>query len=228
MKSNKHKQMMQKIRKAALRIDELYDLIRLQPREKFAKPIFCGHWRFFVVRADVLRSSIGQQAQQVVNRCNNWWLGDKKDPKSYRGMTFGYYHKPLWHFGTWADEQHLKPLDQKQWDDANFPEFFKRKWFDIIDKTISFGSKNIVSHIYVPRVPCHMTEFAYKRAYKIESSRAGGDYSSELARLKDFMIQVGGWEKLHGSYRDDWDLSSVLKKERQKLKDKEMIEDLEL
>jgi len=206
------------LRHAADRIAEIQrDIFKIKPKP-LPKKIFAGHWRFIVVRSDVLRSSIGQQVQQVVNACNHWCLGKKKEPNSYRASTevsYGPYSS------GYADGQSLRPLSQDAWDKAGFPEFFKRKWFDVVTKYIKAGTSNIPQYKYFPKVPKHMLEYAYKPAYIKEVTEPDGNLEGELKKLYDFMNTNNGWARLNGRNKDEWDMSIEKKKQLSKIRDKE-------
>ena len=212
MRPTNHELKLKKLIQAKLRIDQLRDLIRKAPRVPLKNKIFAGHWRFFKVRADVLRSSIGHEVQQVVDACNRWLLGDKKDPNSYRIITYK---------GE-VQEQKMNPLTQAEYDKRGFPEHFKRKWFTVEEVIKNFGTKNVVVYRYWPKIPQHMLEFQYKAAYYVDEQIKVGDYESEMAKLSKFIDDNHGWEKIYGNYRDDWDKSTELHRKKLKQAKKEL------
>jgi hypothetical protein len=229
MKKTKEEAKLSEFRKAEKRIFALQKEISNLPKEKLEKKIFVGHWRFLKVRADVLRSSVGSQVAQVVEACNTYCLGKKKDSKSYRMTVEVPYpiNGNMLNGSSFRQEgQGLRPLSQKEFEKANFPEHFERKWFhkQIVNKSV--GSKNLISYKFFPKVAQHMLEFDYKPAYMVEAKRAGGDLESELVRLYNFMNSNNGWSKLHGNHKDDWDVSLEKKKTLARLKDKEIREEL--
>jgi hypothetical protein len=229
MKKNKKEAKLSDIRKAEKRIFALQKEISNLPKEKLDKKIFVGHWRFLKVRADVLRSSIGTQVARVVEACNTHCLGKKKDPKSYKmTVELPYPIKgSMLNGSSFRQEgQGLRPLSQKEFEKAEFPEHFERKWFNkqIVSKSV--GSKNLVSYRYFPKVPTHMLEFDYKPAYVVEVHKAGGDLESELVSLYKFMNSNNGWAKLHGNYKDDWDLSLSKKRSLEIVSKKETLDEL--
>lgn len=209
------------LRRASDRINEIHALLRERKPVPLPKKIFVGHWRYMVVRADVLRSSIGRQVQLVVDRCNHWVLGKRGVPSSYRASTETLYSQSESGF---QPGQRLRPLTQSAWDAAAFPDFFEGKWFRVKTEYIRAGTKNIPVKKYFPQIPEHMLEFAYKRAYATEAFEPDGNLESELRSLYGLMEKHHGWEKLHGRHADEWDLSFRRKKIREELADREMEE----
>lgn len=204
MKPQKQKVQIQEIRRAAARIDEINHSLSTFTVEKLPKKMFAGYWRFFTVRADVLRSSIGSQIQRVVNQCNHWVLGAKKGDEYYRCHTEVRASDTE---STIVSQQLLRPLSQENWDKANFPEFFKRKWFATVTTQLRAGTKNIPIVRYYPQIPRHMIEFGYKKGYITEVTIPKGDIESELAQLQKFMEDNNGYGRLGQSNRErDWDL----------------------
>jgi hypothetical protein len=229
MQRNKKETKLSEIRAAHKRISEIQSEIRSLPREKLEKKIFAGHWRFLKVRADVLKSSIGTQVSQIVDACNTYCLGKKREPKTYKTATETCYpiNGSLINGGTtWTEGQGLRPLSKKEFEEKNFPEHFKRKWFNVLTKQIKAGSKNIPVERYFPKVPKHMLEFDYKPAYITEVKTTNGDLESELARLYRFMHEKNGWEFIYGNTKDEWDLSLEKNKKLKKLAEKEAKEEL--
>jgi hypothetical protein len=230
MQKDKKKVQLSEIRKAEKRIFEIQRHMRSLPREKLEKKIFAGHWRFLKVRADVLRSSIGEQAARVVEACNTYCLGKKKDPNSYKTSTETCYpiNGSILNGSSFHQEgQGLRPLYHKEFEKSGFPEHFERKWFNKQAITKSIGSKNLVHYKYFPKVPKHMLEFDYKPAYITEVNIKAGDLESELAKLYKFMNANNGWNKLHGNHKDEWDLSLDKKKSLNKLSEKELRQELQ-
>jgi hypothetical protein len=222
MKEEKFK----KIIRAIKRIDELHELISKQPKEKLEKPIFAGHWRFFKVREDVLRSSIGEQIKKVVDATNTWVLGKKNDERSF---NCSYEEYSPWTFKSYnVQGQGLRPLYSRTgFEELGFPDFFKRKWF-LEQKLIrSFGSKNVTHYKYYPNIKKHMIEFAYKPAYIKEVFTKNGSYESELAKLYQFMDQENAWKLVYGRNLDDWALSLNKKKNLDKISKKEIQDEIE-
>lgn len=213
MKPQKKESKIKDFLRAQKRIDELHDLIANSPYVPLKKKVFVGHWRFFKVRDDILRSSIGNSAKLVVDACNSWVLGKKNNPKSYEKAYGVEYCK---YFGeTTVSKQTLRPLTQEQLDRLNFPNrpSFIRRWFDVEEKTRSYGSKNIVVRRYFPKISSHMLEFAFKPAYITEEKPKIGDYESELAKLYQYMYDNRAYDRLGNNYRrDEW--SENLEKRR--------------
>lgn len=231
MNKNKKEVKISELRKTEKRISELNKEISKLPKQKLDKKIFVGHWRFLKVRADVLRSSIGAQVAKVVEHCNTYCLGKKKEPNSYHTIVEVPYavKGSMLNGSSFKQEgQGLRPLFQKEFDSANFPEHFVKKWFHKQVITKSIGSKNLLYYKYFPKVAPHMLEFAYKPAYMLEASQAGGDLESELVRLYKLMNANHGWSKLHGNHKDEWDISQGKKAAISKLKDKEIKEALDM
>lgn len=218
MKQDKHKLKIKKFRDTVKRLDELHDILWDLPTEKLKKKIFAGHWRFFVVRKDIMKSSIGIQIQQVLDVCNSWVLGHKKDPKSY----FACHVDPI--YGT-VYQQGLKHLNEKQWEKANFPAFFV-KFFKINETTVSYGTKNVTHKTYIPNIPMRMFEFKYKSAYYEDKPIIPGDVQGEYNKLRDFMHKNNGWAILNGAHKDDWDISFEKKKRIEKVVKKEIREEI--
>jgi hypothetical protein len=187
-----------------MRIDQIHRELRDRPAVRLPKKLFVGHWRYLAVRQDVLRSSIGGQVQMVVDKCNHWVLGRKGNDKSYRATT----EVPI---GTgssgFSQGQGLRPLSKSAWEEAEFPEFFERKWFRKVTSLLRAGTKNIPIERFFPQVPERMLEYAYKPAYVCETSLVDGELESELKRLYDFMRDAHGWVKIEGRRVDEWDLS---------------------
>ena len=226
MKPNKKESRLREFRKAQERMHELNRLIRNAPYVPLKKKIFAGHWRFFKVRDDILRCSTGEQIQKVVNACNHWVLGKKKDEKSYnhRCSTERYYGGST---NTYDSQQYLLPLSQEEFDAAGFPSFFKRKWFTVWKRTKSFGTKNIEICRYYPHIPRYMLEWKYKAAYITEQQPTLGDYESELAKLHDYLSDNHAWAILNGNNRDEWDLSLDKKHKIEKIRNREILTDAE-
>ena len=225
MKPNPKESRIKQFIHAQHRINELHKLIRNAPDVKLKKPIFAGWWRFFKVRDDILRSSIGQQVKLVVDACNHWVLGKKNDPKSYENKCYTRVYCA--YFGSTAvSKQHLHPLSQEESDKCNFPNpvSFIRRWFDVEEKVRNFGSKNVIYRNYYPKVRPHMIEFAYKRAYITEEHCKVGDYESELAKLSQFMTDNHGWDALCQHNKDDWDYNLDKKKMLRDLNKRELRE----
>lgn len=210
---------MKELHRVSERIAEIHELLRKTPPVPLPKKIFVGHWRHFAVRADVLRSSIGSQVKKVVDHCDHWVLGKRRDPASYRTST-EVYHSPS--ESGFQHGQGLRPLTQEQWDAADFPEFFERKWFRVTTRLIRAGTKNIPVKRYFPEIPRHMLEYAYRPAYATAAFEPNGALESELRRLYQIMDARHGWQKLEGRTADEWDLSLRKKKLREELVDREM------
>ncbi len=222
MKPDKKESRIKEFRKAQRRIDELHTLIAQSPCIPLKNKIFVGHFRFFKVREDILRSSIGNEVKLVVDACNTWVLGKKHDPKTYENCHGIVYCR---YFGeTTVSKQCLRPLSQEQIDKINFPNrpSFIRRWFDIEEKTKSYGSKNVVYRRYFPKIPSHMLEFAFKPAYITEEKIKIGDYESELAKVYQFMSANKGWEAINGSYKDEWYSNADKKRILEKIKSREV------
>lgn len=226
MKPNKQELKLKEFLKAKRRIDELHTLIAQSPCVPLKNKIFVGHFRFFKVRDDVLRSSIGNAAKLVVDACNTWVLGKKKEPKTYEkyhGIVYCRY------FGeTTVSKQCLRPLRQDEIDKLNFPNriSFIRRWFDVEEKIKSYGSKNVVYRRYFPKIPPHMLEFAFKPAYITEEKTKVGDYESELAKLYTFMSDNNAWEIVFNRNRDEWFLNLDREKILEKIRKKEAMEEI--
>jgi hypothetical protein len=216
MKTTKEDLRERELRRAARRIGEIHRELAARPSTPLPKKIFAGHWRFLAVRADVLRSSVGSQVQQVVDKCNHWVLGRKSSPPSYRASTEVAVSPAATAF---ISGQGLRPLGAEEWLSAGFPDFFEDKWFRKIPRLIRVGTKNIELTRYFPQVPDHMLEFAYKPAYITETRLPGGDLESELRRLYSTMNAAHGWERLDGRHTDEWDMSV----RRRRLREKEQI-----
>lgn len=222
MKPQKQEVKFREFLKASARISELYGLIRDTPSIPLPKRIFAGHWRYFKVREDILRSSIGEQVSKVVNLCNSWVLGRKKEPSSYEHCYSAIYCK---YYGeTFVSKQHLHPVSQETIDKAGFSPKQIARWFEVSRTVKSFGSKNVEFCKYYPKVPEYMLEFAYKAAYITEEKVKVGAYESELAKLQQFMADNNGWKALENRHRDDWDLSLDKKRLANRLADKEIQE----
>lgn len=231
MKRTRKEESLLKLRKAAQRIQEINHILSKLPTKPLPKKMFAGHWRFLKVREDVLRSSVGQQAANVVELCNNWVLGKKKDPNSYRTSTEVCYPingSMLKGGSTWREGQGLKPISEDQFEASGLPEFYKRKWFIAQEVVHRLGSKVIIKHRYFPNVPKHMLEFGYKAAYVTEVGQVCGPLESELKKLYDFMDQHNGWTRIgQRRNRDEWDLSLEKKRAKAKLANAEVREALQ-
>lgn len=223
MKTTPKKAALSAIRKAAQRIEELHQRVGRTERVRLQKKLFVGHWRFLVVRADVLRSSIGAQVREVVEHCNHWVLGRKKISDSYRCST-----EVRMGPGSSAHiaEQYLRSLGPRQWEAANLPDHIRDKWFESVTTYLRAGTKNIPLVRHFPKVPRHMLEYGYKPAYIEEVESPKPDVESELAKLYQFMNAHDGWTKLGQSHRDEWDLSLSRKRSLARLLDREAREDL--
>ena len=222
MKQDKNKLKIKKLRDTVKRLNELSDILFNLPTEKLKKKIFAGHWRFYIVRKDIMKSTLGNQLQQVLDVCNSWKLGHKKDPKSYN-----YYDWDAdYIFLGYVEGQYLKSLNQEQWDKANFPKFFEKKFFKVKSNTRSFGTKNVVHKTYIPNIPRWMFEFKYKPAYYEDKPVIPGDVMGEYTKLQDFMTQNNGWWVLNGANNDAWDISFDKKQMIDKVNKKELREEL--
>jgi len=206
------------------RIQELQKKIRQAPRIPLEKKLFVGHWRSYKVRADVLRSSLGLQIQKVVDACNTFRLGKKKDPDSFRGCTeilLDPTCPPIFTSG-----QHLQFLTKEDYEMLDLSASQKLKWFLERTRTLKVGTKNIFIPKYFPQIPGHMLEFTYKPAYITEVKLPNGDAESELVKLHQFMDTHKGWEKIHGNHKDEWSHSLEKKKILSKLSKQYAREDL--
>jgi hypothetical protein len=223
MKKTKQTAILQEIRRAETRIREISRNIFNQKPIPLKKRMFVGHWRFFKVRADILRSSVGEEIQQVVSATNHWVLGNKKLPNSYRCSTEVRWNQTE---SGRIGEQYLHPLSEDEMEKSGLSNKIKRKWFEFITIPLHMGTKTIMRKRYFPKVPSYMLEFAFKPGYITEERIPDGDLESELHGLRTFMETHNGWEKLHGTYRDEWDLSVSKKKALKKLREKELRESL--
>lgn len=219
---NKQEELLKKLRAAEARINELSRGRWKAKPEKLEKRIFAGHWRHLAVRADVLRSSIGEAAAAVLDACDHWVLGKKKEEKSYRCTTEVLFGKSP----ARIPGQYPQPISQETADKAGFSPSFLRKWFEQHTETIGAGTKTFQRHRYFPKLPPHMVEFAFKAAYITEVTNPNPDVESELARLYRFMDTHDGWTKLRGNHRDEWDRSESKHKSLEKLRRKEQQEEL--
>jgi len=220
MLENKKNREFSQIRQAEKRIWELHKERNNMQRVPLDKKIFAGHWRFFAVRADVLRSSIGEIVGKIVEACNSYRFGDKKDPKSFQGSS--EIRSILGDQQTlFVADQYLRPLNQAEFEKLELTEGQKRKWFVQTTKQLSVGTKNIPIHKYFPNVPPHMLELTYKPAYITEVSIPDGDKETELVRLYQFMTKTNGWEKLHGHNRETLELNLSRKNSLEKVNRRE-------
>lgn len=219
---NKQQVLHKKLLAANARIDELNRGRWGAKPIPLKKKIFTGHWRHLAVRADVLRSSIGQDVAAVVAACDHWVLGKKKEEKSYNCTTEVLFGKKP----ARIPGQYLQPISQKEAEKAGFSPAFLRKWFDRHTETIGAGTKTFERHHYYPKVRPHMIEFAFKPAFIVATTHPNPDAESELARLYKFMDAHDGWTKLQGRHRDEWDLSLDKKRTLEKLRAKEQREAL--
>lgn len=215
MRLSKKEQKMKQYIKAKKRLEELSNMISKTPLEKLDKKIFVGHWRYFGVRADVLRSSIGEDIQTIVDICNHWVLGKKKDESTYNCNT-PYYTQ----FGL-NNGQYLESLSEEKFLEYNFSSRIK-KWFIVREYVWKLGTKNFTVKRYFPNIPKHMLEWRYKPAYITAVKTKVGDWESEYFRLREFMDRENVWSKIYGNHKDDWSLSLSKKKEINKLKEKEI------
>lgn len=242
MKTSKKEKQFKEFKRAAERINAIYRELMNAPAKKLPKKIFAGHWRYIAVRADVLRSSVGNEVAQVVNNCNHWVLGKKKIPESYRCSTPAVFATNEGMGETNAtlgvktgakvvvvriNGQFLNPISEEDMEKSNMSEKIKRKWFQRVVQTIPCGTKTFERITYYPKVPQHMLEFAFKPAYITEVKDANGDLESELAHLRSFMEINHGWEKIQGNHYDEWDLSLDKKKKIERLNKKETKEEIE-
>jgi hypothetical protein len=201
MQDRKKANLLKKLRAASARIDELSRApLQMVPLKK---RVFAGHWRHLTVRADVLRSSIGEAVASIVANCDHWVLGKKKEPKSYNCVTEVLYGKNT----VCIPGQYLQPLSEEGAEKAGFSPSFLRKWFDKETTTINAGTKTFERHRYFPKVPAHMVEFTFKPAFIIEAHTPNPDRESELAKLYRFMDANDGWKKVGQTNRDEWSLS---------------------
>jgi len=218
MKPQKREEEYKKFIKMRDRIHEIYGLMRDLPYEPTEKKIFAGHWRFFKVREDILRSSIGAQVKMVVDKCNTWILGNKNDPDSYK--------QKIWSTGELREYQALRSLSEKEFNESGFPDFFTRKWFvkEVTYKNV--GTKNLEIIRFRPNIPPHMIEYAFKRAYKCAFKMLDGDLEGELDRLQRTMNNENGWAKIAGNNYDEWDRNEKKKKNMKKIARRELREEL--
>ena len=225
MKQSKKETTLKEIRRVSERINELYREMR-GVSVPLKNKMFVGHWRHFKVRADILRSSIGEQVQKIVEACDHWVLGKKNSPKSYRAYT-----EVCWGIGnrfvnTTENKQKLVSINQEAFDRIDIPTPQKRKWFYIKEIYRSYGSKNIVHYRYYPKVPDYMVEFTYKAAYVTEKFIPDGGAESELHYLNEWMTENNGWNRLLTNHKDEWDLNLDKKKMLDKLSKREIRETL--
>ena len=224
-KTNKKALALKELRRIKERMEEIQDKIWTLPRTKLPNRIFAGHWRYFGVRADILRSSQGEVIQRIVDACNHWVLGNKKDPKTFRCST----EVLCWGLGiypnSWQDGQWLRPLSQEQWDAAKFSEGIKKKYFRIGTFYHKVGTKNIPYFRYYPNIQEYMLEWKYKAAYIVEVGSKNGDLETEYHELRTIFDNNQGWTRLYGNHRDDWDLGWEKKKELKKIAAKELREE---
>ncbi len=150
----------------------------------------------------------------VVEKCNHWVLGKRKNPSSYRASTEMAVSDTATSFFS---EQGLRPLTQDQFDKAGFPEFFEKKWFKVVISYHRAGTRNIPRKRYFPQVPRHMLEYVYKPAYMAEEKMTPPDLDGELRKLYDFMKEAHGWERLSGRHADEWDLNFTRTRMREKI-----------
>jgi hypothetical protein len=242
MKIEKKEIQLKKFRQAEERIQEIYREMNNAPAKKLPKKIFAGHWRYISVRADILRSSIGEEVSQVIALCNHWVLGKKKYPETYRCSTEVAFARASNkteedYFGRNANllskkgknvilarisEQLPNPISEEAMEKSGLSDKIKRKWFDKVVETIPCGTKTYERIKYFPKIPKYMLEFSFKPAYITEVKDTQGDLESELTNLKDFMDKNNGWAKLHGNFYDEWDMSLSKKKKLEKIKNKEL------
>ena len=223
MKPDKYDHSIKKFRNVSARIDELNKLLHTYPTQKLKKRRFEGYWRFFVVRKDIMRSSVGERLQKILDVCNSWTFGDKKNPKSFCRYSWRNYYN-FWGIDE-MDEQYLKFLNQKEWDAANFPKGCE-KFFRVHVETVNYGTKNVEVKKYYPDIPLWMLEFKYKAAYYEEEDVLPNELIGELNVLREFMHKNNGWEQLNGRHSDEWSACSTKKKIKERIHKKEMKDEL--
>lgn len=212
-----------KIKKASERINELRKIPQTKEILDKKDRIFAGHWRFFKVRADVLRSSQGETLSKVVEATNKWVLGQKKDPESYRSISWIGQNGGK---GIYSNEQSLQPLSFEELQEKGLNSEKYLKWFSKEIQTQNVGSKILEKPVFFPKLPKHTLEFDYKKAYVVEITHPNPDVESEMARLYQFMTENKGWEKLHGKGKDySFDLERKNKLTKSRKLNKKIIED---
>src|SRR5258707_1197027 len=87
------------------------------------KPILAGYTRSFIVREDVLRTSVGTQIKQLVEATNTTWRA-KDEAGPYRPTKY-----LAWHVEIEEPEQTLAPIKDDDFKKSGLPEEFKAKWF---------------------------------------------------------------------------------------------------
>lgn len=220
-KERKIKEMLKDNRECSEACKSLY-----RPKyEKLDKQIFAGHWRFFVVRADVLRSSVGQEIQQVVDLCNSWVLGHKKDPSSYDRKSWSAkvigYDENQQAVIEHVAEQLLRPIDEKRWKELNLSDKIKQYFVQV---TQTFYNKTYIR--YFPNVPSHMIEFGFKRAYITAVPVEDSEARSKRTLITNKQQREDADRKLGKSHRDDWDLNLSKKRKLNSLITKEIGDEL--
>lgn len=219
MKPDKYNEKLKEYYAASKRINELYRSIWDLPRVDVSKDrIFAGDWRFFVVRKDILRSSIGENIQAVVDVTQSARLGRRDNPKSY--LQYNYLTR------RYEDSQELNPLSDKTYTNYNFPAKVA-KYFKKYTEIRSIGSKNIEIYSWHPVIPKWMLEYDYKRAYLLETRDAGYELQSELDKLQAFMRRENGYEKLCQS-NYDWEYHFEGKFLMEKVAKRDMREEVNL
>ncbi len=198
MRRNKKHEDFRKLRAKDRRITELRK--RKPVFADLPYPIFAGFHRFFKVRDDILRSSIGDVINKIVEHCQHTVFGRTKHPKDFRWCS------TLTRLDCTTPEQGLHPIRGDRAEKIFTPHQLRR-WFRRETRSYGQGTRVRVVAWYFPEVPRWMLEFGYRKVFFTQVQVIDGPAESEKALIQNHMDRTAGWARLYGKggKYDDYD-----------------------
>jgi len=170
---------------------KLREEVRKLPERKLPHPIQHGWERTWAVRADILRSSIGESVQAALDVCNTIWLSNDRNKFRRRVYCMGGM--------SFEEEQSLADIPAKKMEEhieAGLSQKIVREYFRCQTKTRSFGSKNIEDIFFSPVINRHYLEFKLQPHWHTHETIGGLELKARIEEIENHFERLNLWPKV--------------------------------
>ena len=173
------------------KLTKLREEVRKLPERKLPHPIHHGWERTWVVRADILRSSIGESVQAALAVCNTIWLSNDRNKFRRRVYCMGGL--------SFEEEQSLADVPAKKMEEhieAGLSQKIVREFFRCQTKIRSFGSKNIEDIFFSPIINRHYLEFKLQPHWHTHETIGGLELKARIEEIENHFERLHLWPKV--------------------------------